>query len=642
MHLIRSANECCTRVLLRLHFYVVFSFLLVSLFGQLMEVHPGGQTSLNPLCVNNSTSCSFQQSNASNLPDSACMMIYHSFNDSVCYNSNFQGTPDVYEFFGKMTLHAYLSQKWYTSFNVSFTHIKWTNVHMRFIENRVKDASLCREFQIDPQASGNITNIFFDCLWETNYETKFYHFDYMAIGPSGESFVYKYIFNVPEARRIDLTRVNVTEWETFLVVDVSAAPKTLILRLQVAPPSLNITGYKVHIVYLDPPPLELQSLFGWFDYTWVNLTIVANQKVEILRTLGLEKPWPVLNRTLPANENDTELKFEFATKLKFGKYKFEVIPVHPLCARMLCQKSSTPEILIVEMTEPKLLTGIVVTCLCIPILLLTYFMWKRKCETEKPCPEPPGPPKFLLMYKPASIQHLRKMMELHKYFTKVCGIHSMMDQFMIPQTISRDPISWYTLAFKEADFVGIFASPETSAAEREAVLSYNAYINTEVIAHNHLKTYLCSPGARCKFFSIILPGTQWQTLPPQAQALKRYTLPRDLDPLLVLIGVTPQCDHGEGFNEALQAAMVPESPTVLSMPVPPVRPTTVAVCGMEDLDPREGGSRTRDPQEESQSLCCNTHSGSDMDLVSTQSRPYVSDMSTASSMDHLSLLGESN
>ncbi|KAF6212945.1 hypothetical protein GE061_010658 [Apolygus lucorum] len=636
MHLIRSANECCTRVLSRLHFYVVSSFLLASLFGQLMEVYPGGHHS-NKLCVNNSTSCSFQQSGASSLQENACMMIYHSHNDSVCHNDKFEhGTSDVYEFFGRMTLHAFLYENWYTAFNVSFTNIKWTNVHMRFIENRVKEASLCREFNIDPSVSSNITNIFFDCLWDKNIETKFFHFDYLAVGPHGESFVYKYIFNVPEARRIDLDRVNVTEWETFLVVDVSAAPKTLILRLQVAPPSLNITGYKVDIKYLDTVP-GYQPVFGWFDYVWVNLTILASQEVEILRTLGLEKPWPVLNRTLPANENDTELKFEFATKLKFGKYKFEVIPVHPLCTRIQCQKSSTPEILIVEMTEPKLLTGIVVTCLCVPILLLTYFMWKRNCDTEKPCPELPGPPKFLLMYKPASIQHLRKIMELHKYFTKVCGIHSMMDQFMIPQTISKDPVSWYTLAFREADFVGIFASPETTPAEREAVLTYNAYIKTEDIALNHLRTYLCSPGSRCKFFSIILPGTQGETLPPQAQALKRYTLPRDLDPLLVLIGVTPQCDHGVGFNEALQAAMVPESPTVLSMPVPPMRPTTVDVGGEDDLDPREGGSRP--PQDNSQSPCCNTHSGSEMDLVSTQSRPYLSDMSTASSMDHLSLLG---
>lgn len=115
----------------------------------------------------------------------------------------------------------------------------------------------------------------------------------------------------------------------------------------------------------------------------------------------------------------------------------------------------------------------------------------------------------------------------------------------------------------------------------------------------------------------------------------------------MLVGVTPQCDHGRGMIEALAAASVPETPTVLTMPVPPVLRNggTAGISSSSATDPRddprEGGSRShQNQQEESQSLCCNTHSGSDVDLVS--SRQYLSDMSTASSMDHLSLLGESN
>lgn len=80
---------------------------------------------------------------------------------------------------------------------------------------------------------------------------------------------------------------------------------------------------------------------------------------------------------------------------------------------------------------------------------------------------------------------------------------------------------WYVEAFNEADYVGIFPSPVCNTTENNAVMRTLIYSNTHTIAQSQLRQRLCSPGAKCKFFGVALPGACWETLPDEAQALKR-------------------------------------------------------------------------------------------------------------------------
>lgn len=117
----------------------------------------------------------------------------------------------------------------------------------------------------------------------------------------------------------------------------------------------------------------------------------------------------------------------------------------------------------------------------------------------------------------------------------------------------------------------------------------------------------------------------------------RYKLPLDLDPLLVLIGVAPQCDRGVGFEQAIETARACETNFVFDkLPEPPFRNTTSPIP-----DEEIGPSTASGIKDDDTSLCLDTAiSGSDL----LSSRQYLSDeMSTPpSSLDQLSLLGESN
>lgn len=105
----------------------------------------------------------------------------------------------------------------------------------------------------------------------------------------------------------------------------------------------------------------------------------------------------------------------------------------------------------------------------------------------------------------------------------------------------------------------------------------------------------------------------------------RYTLPRDLDPLLVLIGVVPQCDQGRGLLEALANVHPEREALVLTL-----NGTVSNVAG-----PSAQSSPTPTPV-----TCCAALSTSDPDLIST-SQQVTSCMSTpASSDEQLSLLGD--
>ncbi|CAH1406207.1 unnamed protein product [Nezara viridula] len=603
MLLINTLNKCFPQFLFKIYFYTWCFILIVKVCNQknvmcMINTTYRSHTPNSGLCENNSMSCSHQlRSENSNVTNDTCYMIFHQKLSPVCEsNSILEGKIDEKEEYGKMMLQTYVHrEKNFNSgpaFNVSFYDIKWKKIYMRFIENQVINPSLCRGFQVIPEISSSFT-LYFDCLWSTEIEQKAYHFEYQAFTPSGESFTYKYLFLVPNGEQIDY-KTPLENWTIFMVVDVSAVPEKLVLKLQVAPKRLGIRGYKV----------------------------------QVCKTLK-ENPWIVkTEKELYPEPGQIELTYTFETGSRFGKYMFTATPIHDNCtSKNRCIVSKTPSILIVEMVEPKFLTGVVIVVILVPIILMGYFIWKKNCDTTKEPTTPPGPPRLLLMYSSASVQHVKAMIEIAKYL-KVCGVNAMIDELGIPESSHKDPLKWYIEAFNEADYVAIFASPDTTAAEKEEARRYSRYQHKEQIAQNQLSHRLISTETKCKFFSVAIPGTNYDTLPAEAVALKRYLFPRDLDPVLVLVGSACQCDHGAGFLSALErAAKVEEVEPPLP---PPIHPPPKAVPPPHTEEEDDG--RAVSP-------CCNTHSASELDLVS--SKQYQSDTDDSDqSMDHFSFLGQ--
>lgn len=623
MLLINTLNKCFPEFLFKIYFYTWCFILIVKVCNQnnvMCMIHTTyrNHTPTSGLCINNSMSCSHQLRNEDlNVTNDTCNMIYHKKLSQVCEsNSILEGKIDEKQEYGKMMLQTYLHRETVFSsgpaFNVSFYNIKWKKIYMRFIENQVKNPSLCREFQVNPEISSSFT-LYFDCLWSTDLEQKAYHFEYQAFTPSGESFTYKYLFLVPNGHQID-QKTPLENWTIFMVVDVSAMPERLDLRLQVAPKRLGIRGYKV----------------------------------QVLKSLK-ENPWIVkTEKDLYPEPGQLELSFPFETGSRFGTYVFTATPIHDNCtAQNRCIVSKTPPILIVEMVEPKFLTGVVIVVILVPIILMGYFIWKKNCDTTKEprslyryilvrlsggvfmdprAATPPGPPKLLLMYSSASVQHVKTMIEIAKYL-KVCGVNAMIDELGIPESSHKDPLKWYIESFNEADYVAIFASPKSTAAEMEEARRYSRYQHKEQIAQNQLAHRLISTETKCKFFSVAIPGTNYDTLPAEAIALKRYLFPRDLDPVLVLVGSACQCDRGAGFHSAIERATKVEE---LEPPLPPpIHPLPKVEFPPH---PEEDDGRALSP-------CCNTQSASELDLVS--SKQYQSDTDDSDqSLDHFSFLGE--
>lgn len=600
MLLIKTINKCCLEFLFKIYFYTWCVIILVSVSREvhvycMIDNSTDAALYSSGLCFNDSKSCSHQMRDG-NLSNEACNMTFHEKLSSVCRSENIlDGEVDPNESYGKLILETYIfrhqNHNSGPAINISFSEINWKKIYMRFIENQVKTPSLCREFEVTPEISSSFT-LYFDCLWSTAIEQKAYHFEYQAFTPSGDSFTYKYLFQVPIGDNIDV-KTNLSNWTIFMVVDMTNMPEHLVLRLQVAPKRLGVKGYKV----------------------------------EVLKKLK-DNSWVVKTVKLYAKPGEKEIRFLYETKSKFGNYVFEATLIHENCTeRTPCAISSSPHILIVEMAEPKFLTTVVSVVILIPILLMGYLIWRRKWDPEKDqTREPTGPPKLLLMYSPVSVKHVQTMIEMAKYFNKTCGLVALIDELGIPESVTKDPLRWYINSFNEADYVAIFASPDSVPTDREAVRKFSRYQHIEAIAQNQLSHRLISTETKCKFFSISIPKTNWDNLPPEAAALKRYTLPRDLDPLLVLIGVSPQCDGGYGFNQALEAAAVTVR-GLESIPPPIHSPPALPIAEEE-----EGADGRASP-------CCNTLSVSDLELVS--SRQYLSDTDTASSIDHLSLLGDS-
>lgn len=494
----------------------------------------------NALCVNDNASCSYQI--APDSPDDTCSMIYFPPTAEECQSSEFEGDTDPYNILGKVKLSPYIHvvQKAYrmVAFNVTFFNMSWTNLRMRFFKepsqpNEIRPQS-CREFRITEDHKNS--TLFYDCVWnDYTYEDSTYHFQYIAVSSDGSPYLYKYVFVVPRhARREEWTPLG--DWQLFLVVDVSVLP-VLRLQIQCAPAHYNISSYSVKLWRSSKPE----------GNAWV------------VNSYDVKAP---LNAT-----EDTFLQVSYDSAYKPGVYTFTAIPVHPVCAETnKCALSETPPILIVASPKMPLLMGIVFTVIMIPIALAGYFIWRRSCVQKTSGDEPRLPPKVLLVYNPNYSSHVDDMIAFTNFLKNTCHLDPMFDLFHIPNSESKDPTKWYLVAFQEADFILVFASPPGPVASEPHRL--NTYLHLDKIALSQLRLRLVQvPGPQCDAVSVLLPGCSWSTLPEEAVSLRRFTLPRDQDPLLVFLGAAPICDNGVALLEALRKAK-PQPITEQSLPPP--------------------------------------------------------------------------
>ncbi|XP_075210400.1 uncharacterized protein LOC142317737 [Lycorma delicatula] len=169
-------------------------------------------------------------------------------------------------------------------------------------------------------------------------------------------------------------------------------------------------------------------------------------------------------------------------------------------------------------------------------------------------------------HRPNSLHPLINITDLNIYIkTDRVDFHQVTAASISYLFLISDPTKWYREAFRQADFILVFASPAgPKSAEPHKC---NPYLHLDRIALNQLRLMLAVPGPSCRVVSVLLPGCSWETLPTEATRLRQFTLPRDLDPLLVCLGAAPQCDGGEGLREALANDIRPD-PQPLPRPEP--------------------------------------------------------------------------
>ncbi|XP_039295909.1 uncharacterized protein LOC111055884 [Nilaparvata lugens] len=490
------------------------------------------------LCSNESVSCAHQLS--LNTSEDACVFKKYITNSTECSSQIFKVRHVSEEDYGDVVLSAYVYKQngyQFPAFNISFTDIKWSRAKFRFYESGRLQPDVCREFEVTPgtTAVANAT-LFYDCLWRNEQiEGHTYFFQLLTMPPPGADLppiATTYKFRVPSTLSFG-DEVSLKKLKLFVSVDLSRLP-VLRLIVQTAPSQLNVTRYRVRLLR-----------------TWV------------------DQKWPVFTDELTTSPDTTHLFQVYDTGYRPGIYNFTVQPIHDACPRAGCPETVTPEILIVATTDTNLLIVMVGTVILVPVLLAAYFMWRRTCVDTTAGNETWRPPKVLLVYNPDYTSHLSNMIRFTEYLKK-CHIDPMLDIFCIPTSDSKDPTKWYREAFRVADFILVVASPPGPKSAEPHMC--NPYLHLDKIALHQLSHLLAVPGPSCRVVCVLLPGCSWDTLPRAAARLRQFTLPRDLDPLLVCLGAAPQCDGGHGMLAALADTDLRPQPTPLPPPTPYLLP----------------------------------------------------------------------
>lgn len=481
------------------------------------------------LCSNNTVSCAHQLS--SNISEDACRFKKYIQNSTECSSQIFKVKHVSEEEYGAAVLSAYVYKEngyQYPAFNISFTDIKWSRAKFRFYESGQPHPYVCREFEVTSSAAALAVNatLFYDCLWRNEQiEGHTYFFQLLQISPDADlpPLATTYKFRVPSTLSFG-EDVSLKKLKLFVSVDLSALP-VLRLIVQTAPYHLNITRYRVRLLR-----------------TWV------------------DQKWPVLTRDLDTSPDQTHIYQVYDTAYRPGIYNFTVQPISDDCPRQGCLETVTPEILIdvfgvresliVATTDTNLLIVMVGTVILIPVLLAAYFMWRRTCVDTTAGNDAWRPPKVLLVYNPDYTSHLSNMIRFTEYLKK-CHLDPMLDIFCIPTSDSKNPVVWYAEAFKRANFILVFASPNGSKSVEPHPA--NPYKHLDIIAEEKLELELSLSDTNSKMKRIafcILPNCAAETIPEkfkkEQRRLKTFTLPGQIKSLLKFLGLT--ADKGLPIN----------------------------------------------------------------------------------------------
>ncbi|KAL0274574.1 UNVERIFIED_CONTAM: hypothetical protein PYX00_002675 [Menopon gallinae] len=429
---------------------------------------------------------------------SACQMKYFRLNSTECRDLTFDGkqtsrsdgdplgTVELKSFF-----YNILSYKM-TAFNVTFSDIKWKHLKFRFkqIGNDMKNT--CREFFV--LANATVSDMFYDCIWSNEtYEGKPFFFEYEASNELLKIYK-KFSFHVPYAKNVDEALTNVKDWETFSYVEAVSfsnglGPTTFFLNWQPLPQKFSVDSYNVSIMSSDAGTLQVVHS--------INITC----------------------------KNITECNYMYSKW--YGTVQFGV---QPICKDTICSTTTSLVFQVGGERAKPLLIGIICASFCIPVALyviymvIKYMAMKEVAVVEKI-------PKVLVIHSSSVAVHANVVLYLVDYLKNYCYVEPLVDELHIFSSKSRDPFKWCNESFKCADYVMVVASPSSTRKE----VPNSVYQRTNVLLLRLLRERLAANHGKTKYFALMLPYSTDRDVPVEAENLRKFHFPRDLNKMLKFI-----------------------------------------------------------------------------------------------------------
>ncbi|KAF5269645.1 hypothetical protein FQR65_LT05984 [Abscondita terminalis] len=447
------------------------------------------------LCGRKHRSCSNQIWGNDDVLSNSCQIVHYKSNSTECAALNFDYGTNFTHKVGDVRIRAYVDREsnW-TSFNVTFSKIKWKKLRMRFtrigLEN---DINTCRAFNIWENATVPKKSILtYDCPWSNlMYEGHDFALEYEFEAPIIS--YNRYIFKIPHSRSLE-TVVHVQSLEIFTYLDVTDTDY-LYLYIQLAPPQYNITSYLVEVI---------------------------RERSNISTRLTVQ----ILNARDAING---QLFFPYPTWNEFGYFFFNVSPLSTMCEENVCLKSPTPKIFMGR-RKSSLVIGIVGASVIIFALFYAMFFWNRQKNIKDDTP-----PRVLLVYNISINAHYNVVRSLARLLNDVLHIEIFLDVFDIPQTHHQNPVLWYNQAFRDATHVIYIASPEASPTAKPH--SDNIYRIDSVTMKAIITKIACSTNTK-QILVITFPYST-NAIPEELNNLRRFDLLKDIDSFVNSIVMLP-------------------------------------------------------------------------------------------------------
>ncbi|XP_076228523.1 uncharacterized protein LOC116432018 [Nomia melanderi] len=406
-----------------------------------------------------------------------------------CVNLTFESDRSrretVEEDKNKISLSAYVFQKSYaktTAFNLSVSEANFHGLIARYQNLLNSNQSHCRRIKF----YGNATNpapeqLYVSCPFSNDsYESFPYRLDLLVTGDT-YSYSKQYIFNVPRQESIE-EGTSVQRYAPFVYIDTTYAPRHS-LHIQPLPDSYNVSEYRIRLINNDTDSVVHEEGFS-----------AASTR---------------------------EISYNFTDHT--GVFYFKVFAVHPDCGEYGCANSTTPFIIIQEVSH-RLLIMIISTVWIPPVILyVLYHLYKlyRKEGLKRR-----RKPTCLLIYSPTRLTHINAMNELAKYLRN--SNITVIDTLHVADSTGKDPKDCYSDAFRSADVVLVVASPPAN----KSTVSF-IYCNKD----NHLFKLLRENQAtkEKRYFIVQLPYCKPEDVPEETRHLKKFSLPKELARLVKVI-----------------------------------------------------------------------------------------------------------